>query len=401
MGAITDKFESYLKWGATKFSDLFGFDVLNSDGTDGLKWLLQEDRSKTSVAISELEDGINANDAKISTIQEKIEDFKFMLGGNNIIRYDDTGVGSVMVRIPRMKRSDIYENIVAGSAEDGWCSTFIRQDGSIRDYIEISKYQNIVENSRAYSVPGVDPKVYTTWDQAKSYCENKGDGWILMTREIYALLAAWSEKNGTVPHGNNYAGRDIDHPHETGVLSYIWKLSYDWNNRAYSEEPEGTFWHTGRCLTGSGATTWSHNHKEDGVYDLNGNIWEWGNDFKIVNKVAYVAPYCGAPENEWVSTGVDICTGRISGQAIATLMTGDIPNVDNRRWEELGIPATTGAANYNGDAYWFNASDERFMLHGGYWADGSSAGVRASHLNDARSISYSTVGFRAAFIGNL
>jgi hypothetical protein len=30
-----------------------------------------------------------------------------------------------------------------------------------------------------------------------------------------------------------------------------------------------------RCLTGTGPASWSLNGKEDGIYDLNGNVWEW------------------------------------------------------------------------------------------------------------------------------
>ena len=55
MGGIFDNFNEYGKWGASKFSDLFGFPFVNETKDDGLKWHLKEIREKTGIAISELE----------------------------------------------------------------------------------------------------------------------------------------------------------------------------------------------------------------------------------------------------------------------------------------------------------------------------------------------------------
>jgi hypothetical protein len=68
---------------------------------------------------------------------------------------------------------------------------------------------------------------------------------------------------GTQPHGNNANTNppaDITYTDEVAIL-----------DRAGNARNAG--WYP--CLTGSGPVTWSHNHEADGVYDLNGNMWEW------------------------------------------------------------------------------------------------------------------------------
>lgn len=91
----------------------------------------------------------------------------------NTVLYDDKGMPSFMVRIPKFKISDV---ITGGS--NSTHPAFIVNGVEVPE-IYISKYQNIVEDERAYSLPFQDPRVYVTFDQAKNYCENKGKGWHL------------------------------------------------------------------------------------------------------------------------------------------------------------------------------------------------------------------------------
>ena len=97
MGAIKDAFLNYTKWGATKFTDLFTIPFTNAGKTDGLKWHLQEMRSKTATAVDSLETSVLANDAKITTLQNKIVELGFLSGGTNVLIYDDLGKPSMMV----------------------------------------------------------------------------------------------------------------------------------------------------------------------------------------------------------------------------------------------------------------------------------------------------------------
>lgn len=47
-------------------------------------------------------------------------------------------------------------------------------NGVEQDLIYISKYQNIVENGRAYSLPMKNPQTGMNFDQAYDYCKAKG-----------------------------------------------------------------------------------------------------------------------------------------------------------------------------------------------------------------------------------
>jgi hypothetical protein len=75
--------------------------------------------------------------------------------------------------------------------------------GKIKDCIYISKYLNIVERGRAYSLPNRDPAHTLTIDEARRACAVKGPGWHLLTNAEWMAVAFWSLKNGTLPRGNN------------------------------------------------------------------------------------------------------------------------------------------------------------------------------------------------------
>lgn len=101
---------------------------------------------------------------------------------NNEILLDNAGKPSVMVRIPKMT----YAQLGMGESTALFPAFII--NGQEVDEIYISKYLNIVQNGRAYSLPGVDPAASMNFDQARSYCEAKGDGWHCMTRMEWGLL---------------------------------------------------------------------------------------------------------------------------------------------------------------------------------------------------------------------
>ena len=117
-------------------------------------------------------------------------------GGNNAVKFDDLGMPSIMVGIPKMKYSDI---ITGGTQETlPWWIV----DGVEKEVIWVSKYINVVVNDRAYSLPMKDPKCYINFDQALTACRRKGEGWHLNQNGVFAAINLWCQRNGFVPRGN-------------------------------------------------------------------------------------------------------------------------------------------------------------------------------------------------------
>jgi len=302
-----------------------------------------------------------------------------MSGGKNTVILDDLGQPSIMVKIPRMT----YAEMGLG-ASDAVFPAFIVGE-RILDAIYISKFQNIVENERAYSLPNLDPRTSVNFDQARNFCKNKGAGWHLMTMPERALIAWWSKKNGTMPRGNNNFGKDIVNAHEKG-----------------HETHKSDATRTGRVSTGSGPASWSHDWTNEGIFDLNGNVWEWCDGLKINNGIAQIMRNNNFEdlESAWLDTGVNITAGMTSGHRWLTHRAGDIPNAPGQMWESLALPATassTGSADFGTDGFWFATEGERVPLIGGSWDSGSASGVFALHLVSVRSGSAGGVGFRSAY----
>jgi len=332
-------------------------------------------------------------------------------GGKNTVMYDDKGNPSIMVCIPKFNLSDVIDG-----APNKPHPAFI-VNGVVKSEIWISKYQNIVHDGRAYSLPFQDPRVYVTYDQAKQYCAAKGTGWHLMTNAEWAAIALWCKKNGFMPRGNNNYGQDISAPHERG------KVTYQSNGQ------------DARVATGSGPASWSHDGTNEGIFDLNGNVWEWVDGLKLIDGKIYVHQdnNFNTPEgyrlvDQWVDTGVyfdntapgsanttqaDVGGDPILGAERTNPMFTTDPSSDAYNGYNSTFFETLAAkngftvpdllkylaiapidANHGGDRIWVRNYGERVALRGGYWDIGSRAGVFALYLHFTRSVSTPGLGFR-------
>lgn len=338
---------------------------------------------------------------------------------NNVILTDDKGLPSVMVYIPKFKMSDV----ITGSTDSTHPAFIV--DGVEKSGIYISKFQNVAYNSRAYSLPGEDPRANINADTARTYCENKGAGWHLMTAMEWGAIALWCKANGWLPYGNNSYGKDARETMYRAVPTLI--------------DSDGR---TNRVATGTGPVEWSHNKQLDGIYDLNGNVWEWSDGMRLVygelqilenNNAADGDNSKLASSNAWKA--IDGTTGELitpdgSGTTTNSLkldyisskwqwITGAISSSSDssRGCTFVNVSAASTvcdeakailyalamlpddtAFDYEDDYFYVNNGvAERCPYRGGDWYHGADAGMFYTSLHGARTHSSTSLGFRSAF----
>ncbi|MDQ2194439.1 hypothetical protein [Vibrio sp. A14(2019)] len=311
-------------------------------------------------------------------------------GGKWVVQPDAFGNAQVLYRAP----AHTFETLaISGCPFAGVLDCFVRQDGTIRPYVDVPVYQMSNKGGRAVSQANRDPWVSINADVARARCVELGANALMISHEVWAMLCWNMISQGYQPRGNTEFGRSHANINEFGRRT---------DGRVPNDRAG-----TARVLTGSGPSAWRHDGTDFGVADMVGNVWEWVDGMKMSGGQFIVADYTGQPEAQWKETGVYISnTGQFTNTPPTTLNSGNqvwgnMPKAPgyagNEKLQRLIIEPIECTKHLMGRLYW-NLDGERFPHRGGSWSSASNAGPAALSCYTPRSFVNSTLGFRAAFV---
>jgi len=173
------------------------------------------------------------------------------------------------------------------------------------------------------------------------------------------------------PKGNNDYGKDIGDADE---------FQYYGRNDPDADPGEG--YELTKVLTGTGPKSWYHNGQLNGVWGLNGNVWQWCK-----------AKDGGAGEDHCIDAG-------FMGEALILPANNNylagIATVGDSGVPDLALPSSVGNADLDfGSDYYYEDIGARAFLVGGFWRGGVVAGVFGLCVDFAVSHRNTAIGFRA------
>jgi len=295
------------------------------------------------------------------TLRKNVEE---KTDGAVTVLYDDTGIPSYMMRIPRFKVETIDTSLGHGIHP-----AFIVNGKEVPE-IFVGQMNATIIDGRAYSLPDEKQERYINFDDAREACAKKGKGWHLLNNWEYAALVMYIVKNR---------------------IKYFKKEWWDW--------VDGLKIVDGEIFT-----------PKDNNFELPENEWPslgiFFDDIDGVPQLSKKITHYSEPDPKGAADDRDggyAHLGNISKLEYAVSQEkspDDFTETDIRPLAQLLIePSATPIISETDDCLYVRNYGERLPRRGGSWSNGAAAGLAALGLVNRRSYSPSHVGFRPAFIG--
>jgi hypothetical protein len=282
--------------------------------------------------------------------------------GNVTVLYDEKGYPSYMLIIPQFRVEDIDPNLGTGVHPAFICA------GKSYDRIFIGAFLAAEIKERAVSLPDCDARYCVTFDEARSLCATKGQGWHLMTNWEWAAVSLFITKNHIEKYFNREWWEWVD-----GLKLLDGELCFPQQNNF--EDIEDTWERRGVFFDDRNHDTpiLSAEIKNFTEPDPQGKEDARNDDYTLVGRYKELEisdTYKALPPKK--------------RELMAQMMIEPSKIHDE-------VPGGLWVRNYG----------ERLPLRGGFWTYGVGAGLAAMTLHDRRSTSHHNIGFRPAFVGDL
>jgi hypothetical protein len=341
----------------------------------------------------------------------------------NYGNYTDAS-GSVMVYIPKCYYKIVDNNIFYSSTPQvGYDLERAFIDGGVEhDGIFVDKYGCGNEAGVFVSKQGIDPVstnsahnpisaingcTADTYEQVFNAVKSRGVDYGVTPIFVFTMLARMSVAHQQAATGTtNCAWNDVAPYAPKGCNN---NALADVNDTALTFTTSG---YSNCALTGSGSVfaKTTHNGQDNGIADLNGNMYDIASCFTrmtangfMVLKESISFKDIDLTNHSDIALYDVIDLSDITLNAWVYFGNGTNPVFDMSLRTDIGIPLATGhsaagTTEFGNDGLYKGEVDTMVPLVGGYWSNTASAGVFYLNLSDVRSASSYAVGGRASVI---